>query len=402
MRKIMNIAALSILLCFVGGLSAEEVKRESGDPSFKLFQAAAAEKPDQNVVFSPSSLKSVLSLLESGAAGETESEIRSLLQLPEKNEDQAASTGTNVLSLLSLWLQKDAPILPEFQEKAKQRFNAEVRLADFAGDAGAAAQTINAWVAEKTKNRIPTLYDRLDPACRLLVTDTVVFEDRWQSAFAEEETFSGEFTLPGGEKIKTDLMSRTGSFQYKESNEASILELPYETAGYSMLILLPSNKTTTTEMEARLSAEKLAEWCGELEKKELDVRIPKFVLESETSCNEVLQQLGVRRAFSREADFSRINGLRDLYLSDVKQKIFLRVDESGTEAAATTGAELKPKMMLKETKSFYVNRPFLFVIRHRETSNILFLGRIVDPRGETKQETVTVDPSLSGDGGSFN
>ena len=410
MCKSVNIVLVLIFACFAGYvLSAGEAKEESGDFPFKLFRIAIDENPDRNVVLSPNSLKSTLMLLETGAVGETGAEIRSLLGISDKNEDQAVfvTNEQNVVAFASLWLQKDAPILPEFRQKAKKRFDAEVRLVDFAGNVNDATQKINAWVAEKTKDRIPLLYDRLDPISRLVVADAVVFEDRWKTAFAEEETFSGEFTLPGGEKIKTDLMSRTGSFQHKEGNEALILELPYKTAGYSMLILLPSNNMTLAEMETKISAEKLAEWCGELEKTELEVQLPKFALESETPCNEILRKLGVKQAFSREADFSRINGLHDLYLSDVKQRVFLRVDESGTEAAAVTGAVLKPKAMLKETKPFYVNRPFLFVIRHRETSNILFLGRIVDPRekvpqGKIEEETVTTDPSLRGEGGSFN
>ena len=408
MRKSINIIVVLVLAWVVmSTLPSGKANQESGELPFKLFRAIIAEKSGENILFSPDSLKTSLALLEMGAAGETAKEIRALLGNEEKktskegDQADALASRPNVTALTSLWLQKGAPILPEFLDKAKKRFDADAQLLDFAGNVDEATQKINAWVAEKTENRIPMLYDRLDSDSRLVAVSAVAFEDCWKTTFDKEETFAGEFTLLDGKKIKSDFMSQTGRFQHKECNEALILELPYETAGYSMLILVPHN-TTLAEMETKISAEKLAEWCGELEEKEIEIQIPKFALESETECNDILRTLGVNRAFSRDADFSRINGLQDLYLSDVKQRVFLRVDESGTEAAAATGAVLKPKAMFKETKSFYANRPFLFVIRHKETSDILFLGRIVDPQGETKQEETMIDPSLSGEGGSFN
>jgi Serine protease inhibitor len=169
-----------------------------------------------------------------------------------------------------------------------------------------------------------------------------------------------------------------------------------------MLILLPPENSPMKELEAKISSEKLEQWCGLLEAKQVDLRLPKFLLESEVECNMPLQNLGMKTAFTRDADFSGINGMQNLYLGDVRQKIYLRVNESGTEAAAATGAVLKPKFFQPETKPFYVNKPFVFVLRKKavqaeQKDVFLFIGRLVRP-----EPVVSADPALSGEGGEFN
>ncbi len=422
------VAVISTTLLVVSAFSAEEKNEAPRDFVFDLFRSIGENRKDQNVLFSPSSLKTALAVLRSGAAGETEKELRNLLQSEESSAKDTAKDATKeadddepfipselpksaISRATALWMQSDSPIRPEFLDDVQKNFQAEAKRLDFAKDAADAVRTINDWVAGKTDGRIPTLYDRLSEQTRLVVTAAIVFGDRWKTAFDKTNTSPASFTLLSGEKIKMDFVSRTGSFKHKDGEDASILELPYETPGFTMLILLPNSEKSLAELERTISVEKLAQWTAELKEKELDVQLPKLSLEIETSCNETLHKLGLNLAFTREADFSRINGLHDLFLSDVKQKVFLRIDESGTEAAAVDSAVLKPKSMHGGPKSFYANRPFLFVIRN--DSNVLFVGRFVEPvqaskptetskLKETPKPMETSDPSLSGEGGSFN
>lgn len=389
MKKNLFILSIVTLFLFVGSTQAEDADNFAYD----FLRLSLADRRDENVVFSPASLKTVLRILRRGAKGETEAEIAALL----KNDFAPVDSG-NTLSATSLWLQKDAKFLPDFLDEIKTTYQGESRNVDFAQDADEAVSAINSWVHEKTGGKIATLYDQLDESTRLVATSVLVFEDRWKTAFDKDQTAGGEFTLPSGKKIRAEFMSRAGMFQHREGNDVSILELPYETEGYSMLILLPSNDLTLAGLEAMISTEKVAEWVGTMENKEVDLRLPKLATESETECNGTLEKLGVQRAFSRDADFSRMTGRQDLYLGEVKQKVFFRMDESGTEAAQAAVAVLKPKSILRTVKSFHADRPFLFLIRKQDASGILFLGRVVRPTGLS----AAPDPTLSGEGGSFN
>jgi serpin B len=133
-----------------------------------------------------------------------------------------------------------------------------------------------------------------------------------------------------------------------------------------------------------------------MQPEQVDLRMPRFTMECDLVLNEPLKQLGMPTAFSRDADFSNIDGLTDLYLSEVRQKVFVKVDETGTEAAAVTGARIAVKSAPLNVKVFYADRPFVFAIVKENT--ILFWGRFAKPDAEKP----FIDPDLDGEGGAFH
>ena len=363
------------------------------DFAFALFQALVKGKDDnENIVVSPYGAEQVLDLARIGAANETKTEIEQVLGRTELFQSIAPSPDSPLTTAASLWMQAELPVLPEYLQTTREAFQATVRQVDFAGNPGEAVQQINAWCLEKTNGKIPALFDRLGETTRCVLAGAIHFAADWQTPFNKEETSDGTFTLMDGTEATVKIMSRTGPMRYGENDETLMLELPYRNDGYAMLLLLPRNPSDYAKWEAEMTLEKWDALRGAMKEQRIELRMPRFTLETGLVLNEPLKQLGMPTAFGNNADFSQINGHKDLYLSEVRQKVFVNVDETGTEAAAATGAAFSVKFFQPPDQLFHANRPFMYAVVKENT--ILFLGRFVRPP--------FADPSLSGEGGSFD
>jgi len=368
--------------------------------AFELYRTTAKEKPagkpagkpTGNVVVSPYCAELLLDFVRSGAAGETKAEIDKVLG---RTGVQWESAVPPLTTAAALWTQKDYSILPAFQETAKEKFGASAEQADFVNNSADAIRRINGWCSEKTNGKITSLFDSLDATTRCVLAGAIHFAADWKVPFNKDLTMDADFTLLDGSKVKTKIMSRSETTNYGETDETLIVELPYKDEGYAMLLLLPKDSAQFADWEAKLTAETLKMLREGMKPVQVDLRMPKFTVESDLGLNETLKQLGMATAFGQDADFSGISGQKDLYLSEVRQKTFVKVDETGTEAAAVTGAVIAVKMAIA-TKPFYANRPFLYLIL--KDSEILFFGRFAQP----ETPAPPVDPGLDGDGGTFS
>lgn len=361
---------------------------------FDFYRTVAKNKRDENLAVSPYGAEQLLDFVRTGAAGKMRTEIDHVVGPATPDKWNKTSEGP-LTTAAALWIQQEHPILPEFLKAAREEFGASAEHADFTGNADETVKRINAWYSEKTNGKIPALFDRLGETTRCVLAGAVHFAADWNIPFDKDATTLGAFSLEDGTKVKTNMMSRTGSMKYVENDAVCVLELPYKNDGYAMLLLLPKTSDMFVDVETGLTSEKLTAWRSAMKTEQIDLRMPRFTTESDLVLNEPLKRLGMPTAFSRDADFSKIDGLTDLYLSEVRQKTFVRVDETGTEAAAATGAVIAVKSAMLEVKPFYADRPFLYAIIKENT--VLFLGRFVKP----DTEKPFVDPGLSGEGGSF-
>ena len=381
------------------GCAADE--KPQNDFVFDLYRTIAKSKTNENVTVSPYCAELLLDLVRTGAAGETKSEIDRVLARTEPGKWTETFSDSPLTIAAAFWTQQGHPILPEFLKTASEEFRASVEPTDFTGNASEAVKRINAWCADKTKGKIPVLFDKLDATTRCVLAGAVHFAADWKTPFDKDATMEGSFTLQDGTKIKTKIMQQNGQMKYGETDETLALELPYKNDGYSMLLLLPKDSATFAKWEAAMTTEKWNALRAAMKPEQVDLRMPRFTVESDLALNEPLKQLGMPTAFSRDADFSKIDGLTDLYLSEVRQKTFVKVDETGTEAAAATGAVIAVKMAPLNVKPFYADRPFLYAVV--KEGAILFLGRFVLPDVErAAAEKPSVDPGLDGEGGAFN
>jgi serpin B len=360
------------------------------------------KKPNANVALSPYSVAFALTMSEAGARGETAQELRRALHLAIAGNrvhevlnalDHAITQpapspeGTKAPELMlanSLWGQAGYSFRSDFLDLLAQNYGAVMRLVNFEEDPEAARAAVNAWSERATKGRI---HDVIPPGVinvmtRLVLANAVYFKAQWVRQFSPEDTRESSFTTLDGRTNRVPTMIQSGhKFAYKAGDGYQVAELAYW-GGYTMTAILPA-RGTFRAFEDGFTPARLDAVLNGLREAQLDLQMPKFAFDSAASLKAALEALGVANAFvppTRDggADFTGMTDARELFLRDVLHKVFVSVDEHGTEAAAATAAVFErtsgapPALM-------HLDRPFLFLIRHQATGTVLFMGRVTDP-----------------------
>jgi len=380
-----------------GGDSARRAATEANRFAAALFGELAATAKD-NLVVSPFSIHACMSMVAAGAAGDTERQMVQALALPPDRTarhaalaalrtrmDAVGAKGDLTLEVANrVWAQKSHPLLPAFVTDIESVFGAGFAPADFAGQAERERGIINAWVEEKTHDRIKELIQPglLGPDTRMVLVNAVYFYGTWQTPFSKDRTEAAPFHAAPGRDIEVDLMqAHLEHLGYHEEPGLQVCELPYKGREVSMVVLLPASGRLGA-LETRLAREGLDAVAGRLRPRTVNVALPRFRIEAQFGLNDPLIALGMRDAFNPgRADFSGMTGTRDLFVSAVVHKAFIEVNEKGTEAAAATAAVMRLTAMpvAEEPAVFRADRPFLFVLRDRASGSILFLGRVAAP-----------------------
>ena len=362
---------------------------------FGLALQKTLPKPAENLVYSPFSIASALSMTLAGARGQTASQIAAALDLRTGQESVHADMkelvallgsdleGDKLAIANALWPQQGAPILKPFVDTVQQNYRAESRELDFQRNAEPSRQEINRWVSDHTAGKIPELLPQgvITALTRLVLTNAVYFKGTWATEFDPKRTSDEPFHLNSGSTVPVAMMHRSGRYIYLENGELQALELPYQGGRLSMVILLPGKQDGLAKLESALTPQTLGTWTQSGISRQVDVTMPKFKVESSFSLNDALMRLGVKDAFSNAADFSGINGNRTLSLSAVVHQAVIEVNEKGTEAAAATGAVIGlTSAMPSQPAVFRADHPFFYVIRDRKTKCVLFAGRVVNPK----------------------
>jgi serpin B len=283
----------------------------------------------------------------------------------------------------SAWAQQGYPFLQEYLDILALNYGSGVYLVDYTLDAEVARQEINDWVSEKTEEKIQDLIPEgaLDFYTRLVLANAIYFKANWLYPFVEDLTREGTFTLLDGGQVTVDMMSLSlpESIRYSQGNGYQAVELPYVGGEVAMTILIP-DKGNFMEFEASLDAALLQSILDELEYKNVQLSMPKFEFESEFFLQDVLREMGMPAAFEPGlADFSGMDGSRDLYIDEVIHKAYVGVDEEGTEAAAATAVIIRAVSMPITDVELTIDQPFIFVIREIPTGSVLFTGRMLNP-----------------------
>jgi serpin B len=256
-----------------------------------------------------------------------------------------------------------------------------MRLLDFAAAPEESRQIINRWVSDETEEKIQDLIPSgaIDSTTRLVLTNAIYFNAGWLHPFEEASTQQGDFMLLDGSRLSVPMMSQTTTLSYGERDGVQIVELPYVGERVAMDIVLPG-PGEFEGFEDGLTAEGLSDLLTGLEPKSVSLTMPKFKFESSfDQLAPTLADMGMPDATcAGAADFSGMDGSRNLCIGAVVHKAFVSVDEEGTEAAAATAVVMLETAMV-EGVEIRVDRPFLFLIRDRDTSAILFLGRVLNP-----------------------
>ncbi|MDY0001340.1 MAG: serpin family protein, partial [Polyangia bacterium] len=278
----------------------------------------------------------------------------------------------------SVWYRQGFSVDQGFLDRNETYFDAEVSALDFS--APGAAEIINDWVDANTNGRITEIVD--DPISEALVMfliNAVYFKGTWTLQFDPEDTQDEPFTTSGGAQVTVPMMRLHGDLLAFETSEVQAVDLAYGDGLYRMAVVLPRPGVTLESVVSGLDVTTWSTWISLLTEQEAELSLPRFELTYEASLAQVLSDLGMGAAFTPGgADFSGISPQADLYISDVKHKTFLKVDEEGTEAAAVTSVEVGTTSV-PQIFTMRVDRPFLVVIHDTHTQSMLFMGRVGNP-----------------------
>jgi serpin B len=292
----------------------------------------------------------------------------------------------------ALFLQEGYPVLPSYIEALETGFHSEAFLVDFRLSDEVARQ-VNEWISAKTEKMIPCLLKPSDinSDLRLVLGSAIYFKAMWLSQFQKEMTSKQPFQLDPkvgeGVSVQVDMMLRQGSFLIMKDkwNGYQALLLPYQDSSRGMLVLLPK-KGKLSALEKKLDADLLTKVLGRLEEQEVFLQLPRFELDRRYErLAETLKRFGIEQMFGTKADFSGITkDQMGLLVSKIVHQARIKVDEEGTEAAAATVVftEIGRSRNLLSPIFFIVDRPFLFLIYDFETSAVLFIGRVMNPKQE--------------------
>lgn len=362
-----------------------------------------AASPEGNWVMSPYSVRLCLAMLANGTKGETQAELLDALQIDDLdafNQDVKELLATydgyaRIMSLdtaNSIWLNQSwfdgkGAYLPDFVEKMDENYRATVEEVTNTDS----VERVNAWVSEKTNDKIPTILTEDNREFVTALVNAVYFKAAWENEFSESRTDKADFTNADGSTDTVDMMHQTSGFGYYATPGIEALKMDYRKyavdnpegdnweyfrdADFSMYLIKADQQI---DVQALLDQ-------AEFTYGDVDISVPKFKVEYGAALDDALQALGVKTAYDRDkADLTAMLDPSGLpggqhFLDTVLQKAYIAIDEKGTEAAAVTaamnGAGAAPPSRPKLVRTFTADSPFWFVIRDNANQEILFVGQ---------------------------
>ena len=386
--------------------SEQELVDAANSFGFELFQRVNQSAPSaRNVFVSPLSVSIALGIAANGAEGTTRDEMLDVLEIDMSmtEADQAYHDLAEILIKAdpfvtfnianSFWSRTGKAIQPEFLSTCRDYFDARVEEIDFT--APDAADTINGWVDANTNGKITEIIKApISGDLAALLLNAIYFKADWTFPFDTAATIESAFYLANGDSTTCDMMYKATDDDYqvypalfllqpplrRSTDECQMIELPYGKIGFRMAVLLPDASLTADSLISLLNPDTWQAWRNLPAHQSFELLLPKFKFEFEAILNNNLIAMGMPAAFDPIiADFSNLFVDSVGWISEVKHKTFVQVDEKGTEAAAVTSVGFTDTM----SGPVAFNRPFVFVIYEIESGAVLFMGKVADPTSES-------------------
>ena len=368
-------------------LSAAEVQVIRASNRFAFDLLVQANRAGDNLFLSPLSASMALGMTMNGAAGETWNQMRDVLGFGSLTEEEVNASYGSLIELLvgldpavetaignSVWTRLGFPVQGDFLDSVRDAFDAEVAELDFADPA--ASVRINEWVKDATQGRIEDIVPAVIPgAVVMYLINAIYFKGSWTFQFDPSDTRTEPFHLDDGSTRSVPLMTLRRELQYQENSRFQAVDLPYGGRAFSMTVLLPRQGVSVDELAATLDAAAWEDIARGFQETDLLLLLPRFRLPYERTLNDDLAALGMVDAFDHRADLSRLSPVGGLFISQVRQKAWVDVNEEGTEAAAATVVTV----VESAGPVLRADRPFLFFIRERLSGTILFAGKLASP-----------------------
>jgi len=359
---------------------------------FEIFQKvnASSEEP-KNIMISPLSVSLALGMVYNGAIGDTKKQMEDMLHKSNLTADDINQSYKDLVSSLTshdpkvelsianaIFYRNTFHIKNDFITTNQNYYQAEVSGLDFSKTTET-LNSVNGWVDTKTKGKIDKIIEQVNAEDVMYLLNAIYFNGEWKYRFDPKETYDLSFTKEDKTVIQVPTMTIENPFNLFSHQSFQMLEMPYGSGKYSMLIFLPSSGKNTSDVISLITMENVNDWIQKLTEQKKKVYFPKFEFKFDDSLVDELKVLGMTDAFDdMKANFSGISDDANLIISEVMHKTYIKVDERGTEAAAVTGITVGTTSAGPDN-SFRVDHPFVFAIREKDTNAILFIGKVMDP-----------------------
>ena len=359
-----------------------------GNTAFAVQLYNVLGATEGNLFFSPYSVSSALGMTYAGARGNTAKEMAEVLHFDlSQTELHSAFKGMNKelaataqksgqkLNIANALVLSGGNVSGEFKSILKDSYDAEI----FSGG----LDKINGWVKKKTEGKIEKILEELSANSVCVLLNAIYFKGIWESQFENRYTRDAPFSVSASKQVKIPLMYQKSDFKILTEKDFQAISIPYKGNDLSMIILLPQTVDGLVLMEKQLTDQNLKEWLAKLDKQSIqkvELYLPKFKLETNYDLVSPFKTMGMKDAFKiNVADFSGMGWPKGkLWISQIKHKAFVEVNEEGTEAAAATAVEMATKSIHNDPV-FRADHPFLFIIRDNQSGSIVFMGRMINP-----------------------
>ena len=360
------------------------------------------DRSGKSFIYSPLSITYVLGMVNDAATGQTEQELEQALGFHQGGINAVNDYCKNLIDNLpkvdnkvtlnianAIFLNKNYTLKPQFTQDMQTYYNAKAEALDFG--APETLDHINGWAKEKTNGMIPNILDEIDPYMVSYLLNAIYFKADWASKFDKNNTKTESFTTDNG-KTELPLMHQNVLINYVNNGVYSAIKMPYGNGYWDMTVMLPEDGKTTDDIISQLSSRGFNDvegFCGTMggvfKPYEVDLKLPRYETESDTKdvptgLTGLLQKMGINRIF--DGSLAEIPNMANVhvYISMMRQKAKIKVNEEGSEAAAVTVAGITFTSYINEPVQypkavFHANRPFVYVIREASSGVILFVGK---------------------------
>uniref|UniRef100_A0A8C5WUF1 Serpin H1 n=1 Tax=Laticauda laticaudata TaxID=8630 RepID=A0A8C5WUF1_LATLA len=362
--------------------------------AFNLYQVMSKDKSLENILVSPVVVASSLGLVSLGGKDTTASQAKALLSASKLNDDYIHSGLSELLTDVSnatarnvtwklgsrLYGPSSISFVEDFVQNSKKHYNCEHLKINFR-DKRSALKSINEWAAQTTDGKLPEVTKDVQKTDGALIVNAMFFKPHWDEKFHHEMVDKRGFMVSRSYTVSVPMMHRTGLYKYyaDEAEKLQIVEMPLAHKLSSLIIIMPNHVESLERVEKLLTREQLQSWLGKLKQRSVAISLPKVSLEVSHDIQKHLADLGLTEAVDKnKADLSKISGKKDLYLSNVFHAVALELDTEGNPF----NTDLYGREEIRNPKLFYVDHPFLFLVKDSKTNSVLFIGRLVRPKGD--------------------
>lgn len=370
----------------------------SANLGFTLYQNMAKEKNVENIAISPVVVASSLGLVALGGKSSTASQVKTILKAAKVKDEQLHSGLSELLSEVSdpksrnvtwkisnrLYGPSSVTFVDNFVKSSKKHYNCDHSKISFK-DKKSALNSINEWAAKSTDGKLPEVTKNVEKTDGAMIVNAMFFKPHWDQQFHHQMVDKRGFMVSRSFTVSVQMMHRTGFYGYFDDtdNRLTVLSMALSQKKSSMLFIMPHHVEPLDRLEKMLTKEQLDTWLGKLKETPVAVSLPKVSMEVSHNLQKHLEELGLTEAVDKsKADFSNMSGKKDLYLSSVFHASALEWDTEGNEMDTSIYSSDK----LKSPKLFYADHPFVFLVKDQKTNSILFIGRMVRPKGEKMRD----------------